>query len=134
MEVPSYLRIAREHAAAQMRSTCTITRPGDGERVWNEATGTYTDPPRVTVYAGHCKVRTGSRAIGTAEGGELEVAVEAVGLDLPVEGSEDVRRNDVAKIDTNPFDEALVGREFVVQAPPAATMQTARRLPVEAVH
>lgn len=134
MDVPVYLGIARAHAEALMLSTCTITRAGAGERVWNEETGTYTDPPRVTVYSGRCKLQTASRAVSTAEAGELRVAVEVVELHLPVEGSEGVRRGDVAQIDSNPFDGALVEREFTVQAPAAATMKTARRLPVEAVH
>lgn len=128
------LRIARAYAEADMKSTCTITRAGDGERVWTEATGTYTDPPRQTVYSGRCKVQDSARrAVGTAEAGEVTAAIDSLELHLPIDGSGAVRRNDVARIETNPDDPALVGREFVVRAPHAATMKTARRLPVEAV-
>lgn len=134
MDLAPYLDVARRHEEAEMRSTCTITRAGDGERVWDEETGTYVDPPRATVYAGPCKVKTSSRAVGIAEAGELRVAIEVVELQLPIDGSEDVRRGDVAQIDSNPYDIALVGREFVVQSPVAGTAKAARRLPVEAVH
>lgn len=135
MITDAMLAMAREAAEALMLSSCTITRAGDGERAWNEDTGTYTDPPPATVYSGRCKVQDSGRAVSEAEGGELQVAVSSLELHLPVEaeGSGAVRRGDIAKIDSNPDDPALVGRQFVVQAAHAATAKTARRLPVEAV-
>lgn len=117
-----------------MTSTCTITRAGIGQRVLDGVSGTYTDPPRTTVYSGICKVQDNGRSTSEAEAGEREAAVESLELHLPLAGSEAVRRGDVAHIDTNPLDAALVGAEFVVQAPHAATAKTARRLPIEAVH
>lgn len=115
-----------------MTSTCTITRV-DGERVFDEETGTYTDPPLLTVYSGPCKLQDSGRAVGDVEVAERQVGIVSTELHLPVTGSEDVRRNDVATIDSNPFDPAVVGRRFVVQAPHGGTLKTARRLPVEAV-
>lgn len=116
-----------------MRSTCTISRAGVGPRVWDPATGTYGPAATATVYTGICKVQDTGRSIGDEEAGEREAAIASLELHLPIVGSEQVRRDDVAHIDTNPDDEALVGREFIVQGPHAATAKTARRLPIEAV-
>jgi len=130
--VPGYLAIARAAQDASMTATCTITRAVAG-RTFNKATGTYTDPEPVTVYAGRCKVKSTARAVAEVEAGEQHVAVLDLALHLPIEGTGDVRRDDVARIDTNPDDPALVGRDFVVQAGDQGTTKTARRLPVEDV-
>ncbi|TYP82070.1 DUF6093 family protein [Blastococcus xanthinilyticus] len=128
------LGIARAAAEAEMTSTCTITRAGTGQGTWNEATGTYDDPPRVTIYSGICKVQDSGRSTTDAEAGEVLVAVSSLELHLPVTGASGaVRRDDVAHMDSNPNDPALVGWEFIVRAPHAGTAKTARRLPIEAV-
>ncbi len=126
------LAVARAAAEAEMKSTCTITRPG-GEPVWNEATGTYTDPPPDVVYTGRCKVQDSGRAAADAEAGERQATVTDQELHLPIESSAGVRRDDDVLIDTNPADPALVGRRFVIRAPHAGTAKTARRLPIQAV-
>lgn len=134
MELAPYVDVARRHADDQMKSTCTITRAGVGKGPWNPETGTYSPPARQTVYSGRCKVQDNGRAVTTAEAGAVIAAVDSLELHLPVEGSEGVRRDDVAHIDSNPLDAALVGREFVVRGPHAGTAKTARRLPIEAVY
>ena len=126
------LATARAFAESLMVSTCTISRPS-GEPVWDEETGTYAPPPVVVVYAGRCKLQDTGRAVANTEAGEREVAVTDKQLHLPVDGSGAVRRGDVARIDTNPLDPSVVGREFIVQAPHEGTAKTARRLPIEAV-
>ena len=123
----------RRLAESLMRSMCTITRAGTGPRVFDEATGTYTDPPRVPVYVGRCKVQDADRTASEAEAGDREAGVVGLSLHLPIDGSGGVARDDVAVIDSNPDDPALVGRRFVVRAPHDGTLKTARRLPVEAV-
>lgn len=133
MTVPGYLAIARSAQDASMTATCTITRPGTGQKTWDAATGTYTYPTPAVVYSGRCKVKSTARAVAEVAAGEQHVAVLDFGLHLPIEGSGDVRRDDVAHIDSNPDDPALVGRDFVVQAGDHGTTKTARRLPVEEV-
>lgn len=133
MTVPGYLAIARSAQDASMTATCTITRPDTGEKVWDGETGTYSYPEPDVVYVGRCKVKSTARAVAEVSAGEQHVAVLDFGLHLPIEASGDVRRDDVAHIDTNPDDEALVGRDFVVQAGDHGTTKTARRLPVEEV-
>lgn len=117
-----------------MTATCTITRAA-GQQVFNTATGTYTAPPPALIYRGPCKVQDTARTVAEVKAGELQAGVLQVSLHLPVdgEGSGDVRRGDVALIEANPQDPALVGRTYVVQAGHHATAKTARRLPVEEV-
>lgn len=144
MNVSAAIAMGRRLAESKMTSSCTITRAGIGKGPFNHETGTYDPPARITVYVGRCKVQDNGRSTGGAEAGEVEVAVDSMELHLPVESngyqrdSDDVplrpRRDDVARIDSNPLDEALVGGELIVQAPHSATAKTARRLPVEAVH
>lgn len=50
------------HEARWHTATCTITRPGAGEPVFDPETGGYTDPPPDTIYTGDCLV--------TPEGGD----------------------------------------------------------------
>lgn len=126
------LAIAREAAEAMMRSTCTITRD-TGEKTWDEATGTYTPAPAATIYAGRCKVQDNSRSVSEVDAGERRAAVNPLELHLPIDGSGGVRRKDLATINSNPDDEALVGAQFFVKASASGTTKTARRLPIEAV-
>lgn len=130
MDIPSYLRIAREYAEAQMRSTCTITRPS-GVKTWNEETGTYTPAAPTEIYSGRCKVQDNRRSVQEVVAGELERAIAPLELHLPIDGSGAVRRNDDVTITDNPDDLALVGEQYVVQAFDAGTTKTARRLPIE---
>ena len=135
MTVPGYLAIARAAQEASMTATCTITRPDTGdERVFDKATGTYSEPTPDVIYAGRCKVKSTARGVTVAEGGERQAAILDLAVHLPVdEASGAVRRRDVVHIDSNPDDLALVGRDFIVQAGNHATTKTARRLPVEEV-
>ena len=137
MTVPGYLAIARAAQAESMTATCTITRPGTGgERVFDEATGTYSDPEPDVIYSGRCKVKStnGARSLSEAEAGERRVTVLDLTLNLPIDAASGaVRRDDVARIDFNPDDPALIGRNFVIRAGSHATTKTARRLPIEEV-
>lgn len=127
------LTAGRAAAEALMVATCTISR-GAGDPVWDGGAGTYTPAPPEVIYAGRCRVKAGARVVRDAEAGELTVGVGVLELHLPITAESGlVRRGDVARIDVNPTDPALVGRELVVQAPHAATTKTARKLPVEAV-
>jgi hypothetical protein len=131
--VTAFLDMAFARAAAEslMTSTCTITRDGDGERIWNEETGSYTDPPRVTVYSGKCRVRPAATWGRPAEAGELRLMLSAFRVQLPfaVTG---VAVDQQVKIDASP-DPALAGRTLVVRfIPDMGDNLTARRLTCEA--
>lgn len=137
MTVPGYLAIARAAQEASMTATCTITRPGTGgERVFDEGTGTYSEPVWDVIYSGRCKVKSTDSAQGVAEAeaGERRAVLVHLALHLPIDAkSGAVRRDDVARVDSNPDDPALVGRDFIVQAGSHATTKTARRLRIEEV-
>lgn len=115
-----------------MLDECTITRPGEGERTWNEGTGQYDPLPPTTVYAGKCKVQTRDVQVATADVAGREAWIVEWRLDLPVVGSEGVRQGDTAEVTASALDVALVGRKFVVSGPHLGTAKTARRLPVSA--
>jgi hypothetical protein len=130
----------RRRAEAQMLDTCVVTRPGEGDKVWNPDTGTYDPVPPVTVYPpadqtgrkGRCKVQTRDVQVATADVAGREAFIVEWRLDLPVVGSEGVRQGDTATITAAELDAALVGRSFVVQSTHVGTAKTARRLPVVA--
>jgi hypothetical protein len=122
---------ARAAAEAEMKSTCTITRDGDGDRTWDEATGTYTDPPRVTVYSGKCRIRPAATWGRPVEAGELRIMLSAFRVSVPF-GVTGVAVDQKVKIDTSP-DPALAGRTLVVRfIPDMGDDITARRVICEA--
>lgn len=131
----------RVAAEAQMVTVCAITRPSaKPEPVWDEETGTYTEPEAPVIYAGRCKLQNNSRAVAEVLAGERRAGIDNLELHLPIVAGPDdtgdpvaVRRNDVARIVANPLDPALEGRDLVVQAEPMGSIRTARRLSVEAV-
>lgn len=124
--------MARAAAESLMLATCTVTRTVD-EPTWDEESGTYTPAEPLVIYRGRCKVQDNTRSVSEVLAGERRAAVDAVELHLPIDGSEDVRRDDDVLIDASPLDTGMVGRRFTVQAQPSGSLKTARRFPVEAV-
>lgn len=124
---------ARVLAESLMVDTCIITRPGVGEPVFDPATGTYTDPARVTVFTGPCRLQVTSIIANSTNSaaGERENMVQGSEFQLPVGGTDDVTINDVIEITSAAFDPALVGRKFTVIARHQKTHATSRRLRVE---
>lgn len=116
-----------------MTDTCRITKPGEGEPVFNSDTGQYEDPPPVTVYEGACRLRVTSDAgnISDAAAGEATWTVQDPVLSLPVVGSEAVGRGMTVEYLTAAFDAALVGRRFGIVGPHHESQATARRLRVK---
>jgi hypothetical protein len=98
--------------------TCEITRPGEGDPVFDEETGQYTYPDPVVVYTGPCrlqvKVDINSNVVETTAG-EREWTYLTATLQLPYVGSEDIRPDNVAKILTSAHDDTLPGRLYNVQ-------------------
>lgn len=129
--------IARGRVAAErlMVDSCTITRPGEGEPVFNNDTGQYDPPPPVTVYSGRCRVQVPGDIASSQDvaAGEREWTTQQAVVSLPVEGSEDVRIGHTVHMDAVVHDAALEGREFGVRALHHKSHATARRLRCEEV-
>jgi hypothetical protein len=126
------LAAGRSLAESLMTATCLITADGVGEPVFDDETGQYVEPERVTVYEGKCRVQIpGDRtASNEAEAGDREISTQEPELQLPVVGSEAVAVGHQALIVSNPRDTALVDRVFTVIGPHAKSQATARRLRV----
>ena len=125
----------RAVAESLMIDTCTITRTGVSEPVFDPETGQYTDPARLTVYTGKCRIQVTSIIANStsSNAGERAYAVQGSELQLPVDGTGDVSINDVAEITAAEFDDELVGRKFTVAARHEKSQATSRRLRVEEV-
>ncbi|MGH1563036.1 DUF6093 family protein [Mumia sp. DW29H23] len=125
----------RDVAESTLDDTCTITRPGTGPRPFDHGTGRYLDPPRVTVYAGPCRIQVRSVVANVARAGERQVVQLVAELQLPVAAhpaitagsSAAVAVNDVVHIDTCRHDPALVGRAPTVTQRTGKTHATTRR-------
>lgn len=133
---------ARDAAEDLMVDTCIITRAGEGEGEFNEATGQYDAPARVTIYGpdvephrGKCQLQIQSvtNSASSSNAGEREAVVQGDVLKLPVDGTGDVSIGDVAKIVSSTHDPSLVDREFTVSGRHAKSFASARRLPVQEV-
>ena len=122
----------RTFAESLMVATCLITKDGVGEPVFNETTGQYTYPARVTVYEGPCRLQVKSVIAGStdADSGERLTTTQEAELQLPIAGTDGVAIDHQAKILTNPLDLSLVDRVFTVVARHEKSHATARRLRV----
>ncbi|MGN6245116.1 MAG: DUF6093 family protein [Motilibacteraceae bacterium] len=132
MSVESATLQGRAAAEALMLDTCTITRAGTGKGPWNDGTGQYDHPARVTVYQGKCKVQTRDVQVNNPDVAGREAFVVDWTVHLPVVGSEGVQQGDTVTITAAALDSALVGRTFTIDGPHLGTAKTARRLPVKA--
>lgn len=131
-------------AEANMPDWCRITRPGDGPPVRNEETGAMTDPERVVVYEGRCRLQVkadiNSNVVETTAGDRewtyltatLQVPIFRVDADGSGETG-DVRPDDVAVLIRAPHDPSHEGREFNVQGMTNKTVATHRRFRVREV-
>ena len=126
----------RAYAESLMLDTCTITRAGVGQGPFNDVTGQYDPPARVTVYAGKCRIQVTSIIANSTSttAGEREITVQGSELQLPVIAGEgdtgstgDVSIKDVAHIDTCVLDPELAGREFTISARHEKSQATSRR-------
>lgn len=141
-DIAQALPYLRAQAESLMIDTCIITRPGAGKGEFNEATGKYDAPARVTIYGpgiephhGKCQlvVQSATNSASPSNSGDRTAIVQGDVLKLPVIGTGDVSNGDVAKMVTSPTDPSLVDREFTVTGRHAMTNATARRLPVKEV-
>lgn len=131
-------RLARGRAAeeARQRDTCRITRPGDGEPVFNKATGQYDDPEPIKVYEGSCRIpRRDPTAGAPAEAGEAAWQVGESGLNLPFSDptSADVRVGMTVTYLTSLDDPGLVGNVYGITGINDHSQANARRFRMKRV-
>lgn len=127
-----------------MLDTCKITKPGTGGRVFDEATGEYADPARVTVYEGPCRMQVkadiNSNVVETTAG-EHEWTYLTSSLQLPVGddprivtgSSADVAVDHIAEWLTCPDDPNMEGRLFNITGPFHKSQAVYRRFRVREV-
>lgn len=135
---PAELAEFRAEAEAGMVDVCVITRDGVGAPVFNETTGQYDNPPRVTVYGpvlaphfGKCKFQVAgiaNAAAAVVDAGERAANVQGGELQLPVTDTGDVAVNDVAELISSVTDSSRVGRKYTIAARFDKTYATSRRL------
>jgi hypothetical protein len=146
-EIFGTLAEGRAEMESLMLATCRITRPavpGDAEYVaptFDESTGQYTDPGRVVVYGpgvpagndGRCRIQVkadiNSNVVETTAG-EREWTYLTMTLQLPIEGSEAVRPDNICELLTSPEDTSLEGRMLNIQGMYHKSAATHRRFRV----
>jgi hypothetical protein len=122
----------RGRAAAEtlMVDTCTITRAGSGDPVYNEADDTYTYPTASTSYTGKCRVRpAGTQDVDHVVGADPVWARSYI-VSVPVSET-NTTVDDVVTITASALDPALVGQRLRVQGVLKGSHITARRLACE---
>lgn len=122
----------RADAEALMIDTCTITRAGEGIGPFNDETGQYDPPARLTIYTGKCKIQDNQIIAGStsSDAGERNVIVQGSELQLPVIESAAVAINDVSHIDNCVEDPSLTDHEYTISARHGKSQATSRRLRV----
>lgn len=130
MSLTGPLDTAAAYSARLHAATCTITRPGAGDPVFDSNTGTYTNPPPTTVYTGACLFTPdgGDRVQQFGEG-PVVTRTYTVGIE---DTSIEFRVEDTVTIDTA-RDPQAVGMELVVLDVPKSEHVTVRRLSCEEV-
>jgi hypothetical protein len=132
-----------------MLDRCRITRPavpsdpGYVAPTFDEDTMLYTDPARVVVYEGKCRIQVNadinSNVVETTAG-EREWTYLTMTLQLPVKpgpgdvgSSQDVRPDNIAEMLVCPLDADLVGRLLNIQGTYHKSQATHRRFRVREV-
>lgn len=134
----------RAIAEAEMIDRIRITRPGAGDRVFDDATGQYTEPDPVVVYEGKCRVQVradiNSNAV-EATFGDHEWTYRTAMLQLPISaGPGDtgdpslVIPDCIGELTASPLDPSRVGRVLnIVAETKTKTIASSRKLSVREV-
>lgn len=130
MSARSALAQGRALAASLMESTCEITRAG--EPVVDPDTGILT-PSTTVIYTGQCRLRFPYVRPQQLLADGQQLAKDRGILWLPVDGSADVRADDVATLTVNPLDPGQVGLRLRIEAQFVETHATSRRFPIEVI-
>lgn len=120
----------RAHAESMMRDTCTVERHTGNGRVWDELTGTYSDPEPVTIYSGRCRVRARDAQDQSLTVGEAAWSVTDVVVSLPLSAPAPPVDAVVTITTIGPLsDPSLLGSRFSVAGSLSkSSLPTARRL------
>lgn len=120
----------RAHAESMMRDTCTVERHTGNGRVWDELTGTYSDPEPVTIYSGRCRVRARDAQDQSLTVGEAAWSVTDVVVSLPLSAPAPPVDAVVTITTIGPLsDPSLLGSRFSVAGSLSKSSRpTARRL------
>lgn len=116
--------VMRSRVAARLTETGTVTRPGEGDGVFDPETGEYTFPPPTVVHDGPLLVRPQNRGERVVEAGGATYALTRYDVTLPA--GVDVRRADTVTVTAAPYDDALVGVSLTVLDVPLDAWQVAR--------
>lgn len=130
MTVTGPLALFRRVEQRQFASTCTITRAGAGERVFDVETNDYTEPTPTTVYTGPCKVRRTARSGDDVDAGERRLREQDLEVTVPADTAVD--ESDAVTVTASP-DPDLVGKTLRVTDVLSDDWQVNRRLAVEEV-
>lgn len=117
----------RTQAESLMKDQCTVTR-GTSDPVFNPNSGQYEPGAGNQVYAGKCRIQSGTTQASNPEAGGAVFTVERVVLQLP--HGTDLEIGDVATI-TVSVNPALVGNQYRVTGLGEKTHATAARYTVE---
>lgn len=130
VSIDTAIALFRGVGQRDFRSTCTITRPGAGERVFDPDANAYTDPTPTSVYTGPCKVRRTDRSGNDTQAGEQTLRLQDLEVTLPADTA--VAEGDVVTIDSSP-DPALVDKTLRITDVLSDDQQVNRRCLVEEV-
>ncbi len=118
------LDVLRSQIGTWLTETGKVTRDGDGEPIFDESTGRYEYPPRITVYAGPMLVRPQDRGERVVEVGGATYALTRYDVTLPAEAA--VVRGHQLEVTRCTFDPALVGVPMRLVDVPLDAWQVAR--------
>lgn len=103
----------RRRVRSLFRSTCIITRAGEGSPVLNQETGNLTDPAPTTIYEGPCTIRPADVGATDVQFGEREVRTRRFICKLPPDVP--VHKSDVWLGVSSKHNQELVGKELIVR-------------------
>lgn len=118
----------RDTVSAALPAACIITREG-GAPVFDPATGSYTPAAPVTVYEGHCRVRTLHTQDMNVQIGDLPDGISRYVVTLP-DTATGVARDQFLTV-TDGTDPDLQGRPLRITDVQYSEWQLGRRLVVE---
>jgi len=123
------LTAGRAQAETAFEDECVITRPGTGESVRDETTGTTTPPAPTAIYDGACMFRPPSTTTSnqpTQQGG-APAFIEDMRCRIPATQT-GVRLGDTVTCTASSTDPSQVGRQFDVTRIIAGTYAVTRIL------
>lgn len=131
-EITAVLPELRAQANSLMEDTCTITVPGVGEGVYDEATNTTTPPAPVQIYAGPARIQIAQLSSDKPLVAVDQLTVVQHIISIPV-GAAVVPKAARITIKASAHDPANVGRVFTVRAVLHKSQATALKMQAEEI-